>query len=152
MKKAILMIAIAAILTACNNNDAQNANVDNPVTATASTPDVLLGKEWKLSELNGVPRVPDTTFPKKPLLIFENESRISGNLGCNGFGGNYELQENNSIKFSDIAATQMACPNLEIEQSFLEALNTTKSFRIENNTLLFSNEKQEVIAKLEAAE
>lgn len=154
MKKSIFIIALAAGAMACNNNGKENNNPENRVAEQkAEAPSLasdLSGKEWILIELNGKPVSLDTSFPQKPYLTFEKDNRISGNLGCNSFGGNLELQPGNGIKISEISATRMACPNLEVEQGFLDALQKAKSFVVENNTLTLSNDKKEPIARLQA--
>lgn len=109
----------------------------------------LYEKEWKLSELNGTAIVLDSTFQQYPHLIFHKENTISGSLGCNRFGGRIEFEAGNTVKISEITATQMAYPNLEVEQGFLDALNNAKSYAVENNVLTLSNDKKESIAKLE---
>lgn len=106
-------------------------------------------KEWRLLELNEKAITLDSTFQQYPRLIFHKENTISGSLGCNRFGGKIEFETINTIKISDITATQMACPNLEVEQGFLDALNNAKSYAVENNVLMLSNKKKGVIAKLE---
>lgn len=153
MRKAIFIIALTATVAACNNNKNQKVSAETKTTEqnkeTVLSTSELYEKEWKLSELNGKAVVLDTTFQKYPHLIFQNENRLSGNLGCNGFGGNIEFEVGNTIKISDIIATQMACPNLEVEQDFLDVLNNAKSYTVENNVLTLSNNKKEITAKLE---
>ncbi len=155
MRKAIFIIALAAIVAACNNNKNQKDPAETETTEqnteTVLSSSGLYGKEWKLSELNGKPLVLDTTFQKYPHLVFQKENHLSGNLGCNGFGGNIEFEPGNTIKISHITATQMACPNLEIEQGFLDVLINAKSYAVENNVLKLSNGKKEITAKLEVA-
>ena len=43
----------------------------------------------------------------------------------------------------------MACPNLEIENGLLDALNNAKSYAAHNNVLTLRNDKKEITAKLE---
>ena len=139
---------------ACNNSGREDGNQEKSVTAqkaeTSSSAADLYGKEWILLKLNGKAVSLDTSSPKQPHLIFQKDNRVSGNLGCNTFGGNLELQSDNGIRISEIAATQIACTNLEVEQLFLEALKNAKSFAVESNTLTLSNDKKEPIARLQA--
>lgn len=155
MRKTIFIIALAATMVACNNNSKLNApavkEAEMQKVAPPSSSSELYQKEWKLSELNGKPIVLDSTFQKYPHLIFQKENHISGSLGCNGFGGNIKFEADNAITISDIIATQMACPNLEVEQVFLDVLNNAKSYSLENNELLLGNSKKQITAKLEAA-
>jgi len=43
----------------------------------------------------------------------------------------------------------MACPNLEIEQQFIEVLRKVTSYRIEGNTLTLTSENNEASVQLE---
>lgn len=153
MRKTILIVVLVATLVACNNSRNQKVPAETETTEqkteAISYSTQLYEKEWRLSELNGKAIVLDTTFQKYPHLIFQEENRISGNLGCNGFGANIELKADNKIKISDITSTEMACPNLEVEQGFLDALNNAKSYAVQNNVLTLSNNKNEITAKLE---
>lgn len=145
-------MTVAAFTVACNssnNNTSSEYSTTNKVEQKTDTAK-LYSKEWKLIELKGKPIVLDTTFSKYPHLIFEKEYRVSGNMGCNGFGGNVELKDTNGITFSHIIATEMACPNLKVEQDFLDVMNNAESYIVENNVLTLSNDKQEITAKLEA--
>lgn len=149
MKKIIFIAAFA--VAACNRSNTKNTAETAPAEQTAeSAATELLGKEWKLTELNGAVIQLDTTFPKTPFLVFDGESsRVSGNAGCNGIGGGFELEEAGSITISHIAGTQMACPNLEIEQEFLDVLANVKSFHVEGNALTLNNAAKEAIARFE---
>ena len=153
MKTSLFIIALAVAATACNNAGKQQAAEQTAevqaIETTAPIAD-LFDKEWKLKMLNGEPIVVDTTFKKEPLLVFDKESnRVSGNGGCNGFGSNFELKGDGEITLSDIAATQMACPNLDLEGRFFEVLRAVKGYRIEGNTLTLTGENGQTAALLE---
>lgn len=151
MKKSLFIIAMA-VAAACNNTGTKN-NAEKPAdeqpAEAATKPGDLLGREWKLKELNGAAIVLDTLFPNQPHFKFTDLNSINGNLGCNGFGAKVAFTSTDSIHVADIVATQMACPNLKVEQQFMEALGNTKTYKLEGATLLLNNEKQEVVAKLE---
>ncbi|MEZ5007646.1 MAG: copper resistance protein NlpE N-terminal domain-containing protein [Chitinophagales bacterium] len=60
----------------------------------------LAGKKWQLVELNGQPIEANSKLQNIPFVSFtQEESRVSGNSGCNSFGGTYELKEGNRIYF-----------------------------------------------------
>lgn len=66
-----------------------------------------------------------------PFLEFDVQAqRLHGNAGCNIINGGYKADEANaaSISFPQVISTMMACPDMKVEQSILEALNSTKSF------------------------
>lgn len=153
MKKVIFIIAWAATVAACHNTGNQKTTSESETPEQSaeilSSPSELYEKEWKLSELNGRAIVLDSTFQRYPHLVFGKENTLSGNLGCNGFGGKIEFEADNTIKISDLAATQLACANLEVEQGFLDALKNAQSYTVQNNVLTLSNDKNEITAKLE---
>jgi heat shock protein HslJ len=90
MKKILLFAMAIFILAACS-----------------STPKVDLAGEWKLvsygNVTNPTPAVPDVETTVK----FEN-GKVSGNLGCNSFGGDYEMK-GNTVVFGSMFSTQMYC-------------------------------------------
>ena len=142
-------MAVAA--TACNNaSQQQTAEHDAEVQTTATSGTDLFDKEWKLTALNGEAITVDTTFKRDPLLVFGKENnQVSGNGGCNGFGSSFELSGDDGIVISDITATQMACPNLDLEQRFFEVLKAVKSYRIEGHTLTLADENGGATAQFE---
>ncbi len=87
---------------------------------------------------------------KEIYIIFTNDkNKFHGNAGCNDFFG--EFNENkNYIKMKAIARTRMYCEGqMDVEESFIKALETTSKFLINGNKLsLYDSAK--IIAKLEA--
>ncbi len=154
MKEVFFIIAMVAALTACNNanNKSTSERADSVAVQSVETTHAdLFGTEWKLSELSGEAIVLDTAFKQEPVLVFEKDTeKLTGNGGCNGFMGSYKLKEDNGIELSVTGATMMACPNLELEGQFHDALKQAKSYRIEGNTLLLDNEAKTAVARLEA--
>ncbi len=136
MKKYFLVLAVTMAFAACNNqkkSDPVNGAENTPTAETKVSAGDLVGKNWKLVMIDGKTVVLDSEMGT-PHIKFDNTEQVSGNLGCNNFGGSYKA-DGDQISFARIAATQMACPNLKVEQSFLEILNTAKTFRISNDTL-----------------
>ena len=83
---------------------------------------------FKISSLNGN----DVSDKGLTFILDESTNRVSGNSGCNTYGGGYELSETNDIiSFSMIFASKKYCAEQEkndIERDYLQALS--KSFRI----------------------
>lgn len=151
MKNVFVIVAVAVVITACNNTRSNNSTeegAEEVQTVAGVKPEDLLAREWKLTELNGSDVQLDTTFRSYPHLKFESLTRAGGNLGCNGFGANVDFIAADSITISEIVSTQMACPNLDIENGFRKALEDTRTFKVEGNTLSLKNDKSEVISKL----
>ncbi len=150
MKKITLIVALAIATVSCNSKKETATSQDQTATEqVAATPTALVGTVWKLTEINNQAITLDKDFPKEPQLTFNPDHSVNGNLGCNGFGASYE-SKNNTLTINQIVSTQMACPNLEIEQKFIDVLNHSASFEIKSTTLLLKNEKEEVLAKLQA--
>ncbi|MEM7185825.1 MAG: META domain-containing protein [Bacteroidota bacterium] len=70
------------------------------------------------------------------ISFYAIDKSVKGNTGCNSFFGNYAL-DLYALSFNDIASTEMACdqPIMDVENAFLNALNNTGSYEIENSVL-----------------
>lgn len=124
MKKYLfLCLAVVgiAVFASCKSQKA--------VVATYSD----LDGEWTVAELNGKKLA--SAESKQLIVIDVARNHLSGNAGCNRMNGSidYLPQRKNIIKFPQIATTRMACPELQGEQEFLEALNKVVRFEAEGN-------------------
>ncbi|GAA4798049.1 hypothetical protein GCM10023231_28370 [Olivibacter ginsenosidimutans] len=134
MKRIISIFTIALVFSACGNVKHQDQQATDD--EKTENPSSLYDKEWRLLSIDGEPIKVDSTFAKFPNLTFKEDSlAFSGSGGCNGYGGKFQLEENNGISFPYVAATEMACPNMELEQRFFDALRNTKSYLIKSDTL-----------------
>src|SRR5690606_36205930 len=70
-----------------------------------------LNGTWELDYVSGARIAFDGLFPnKKPVITFNlPETKASGNGSCNNFNVTFNI-DGNIIKFSEVAATRMACP------------------------------------------
>src|SRR5688500_7718216 len=67
------------------------------------SPNDIVEKYWKLTDLRGKPVQADITYIKEPHIIFkQQENRIIGHGGCNSISGSYELKEGNRIVISNV--------------------------------------------------
>ena len=57
-------------------------------------------------------------------------------MGCNSFGGNYDVKGGN-LAFSQMISTMMACPEPQMTQegTAFQVMNGTVPFEIQGNTL-----------------
>lgn len=92
---------------------------------------------FSINDLNGewiVSAIGNTQLGKTentPFLAFDIEQkRVHGNAGCNVINGSFSQEEgkDNSLKFSQMISTMMACPDMETERQILEALSKVNSF------------------------
>lgn len=151
MKNYSLIIAMALIaisFTACSilQNKQANRNSDD----AGDFDKTVTEKYWKLTEINGQPISRD--FNKEPHFILKKkDSRITGNGSCNGFGGSYTLDEEKSrISFSGIFSTKMACPDMSVEQAFLDVLSRADNYSLNGDTLTLNKARMAPLAKFEA--
>ena len=121
-----------------------------PVMASASGgSEMLFMHQWNLTELEGK-SVVITPGTQPHLLFFPGQmSRVSGSTGCNKLNGSFVLLAANSMKFSPLATTKMACEGDNVESKFLEVLGKVNSWAIINKQLLLKNGKV-LTAKLNA--
>ena len=104
-------------------------------------------KYWKLIELNGKPVSVDSNFRKEPhLFLKENQNLFAGNGGCNNISGQYKLTNPDSVSFSKVISTMMACPALDRESSFLKMLSKVRTYRVSGDRLIFLDVAKNSIA------
>ena len=91
---------------------------------------------WTLSIVDGQPVPPETEIT----AIFTpgetaNNGNVSGSSGCNYYSAGYTL-DGSSLTVQPPSATMMACPaGMEMEQSYLQALQASQSYEIFGDTL-----------------
>ena len=94
------------------------------------------GKKWKLISLDNVAK----DYGKAFIQFNKNEEKVFGNTGCNGFGGTFKSKDE-TITFSSVAVTQMAClenNKMETEATILNYLSDTDlRFDVADQTLNF---------------
>ena len=126
MKKYLLILfVICLMMTACA-----------PQETSAS----LVGS-WKLTAYGPAESPTPVVADVEARLTYNEDGTLTGNSGCNGFGGNYTV-EGDQITFSEINSTLMACddPRMEQEDAVHQVLTDTASFKIEGNTLTLTND------------
>jgi heat shock protein HslJ len=136
MKNIVLfaVIVFVSFITACSNSK------KNTVAAPASTiitDDHKLNGSWRLTYISGPKITLDGLFPnKKPTLVFKLPSQnISGNGGCNGYGGEVKIEGHN-INFSKIMHTMMACDGITGENQFFNTLENVTAYSVNADTNL----------------
>lgn len=126
MKKLIqIFLAGIWVLSACSTG-----------SKTAS----LIG-DWKLTAYGPVDS-PQASIPEvAAVLTFDSKDQVSGNLGCNGFGGKYKVK-NDQIVFDAIASTLMACPEpqMQQEQAAFAVLTGNVDYKLEAGILTLTKD------------
>ena len=105
----------------------------------ASTPGTvaLAGTDWAIATINGAP----PAAARKAVVTFA-DGRVSGNAGCNSFGGSYVL-EGNRLTVGPLISTKMACmgPGMTQERAVFDILQQPMAVASnEDGSLTLSNE------------
>lgn len=115
-------LVLAAVLT-CSSIPALAA--DFPVS----------DQVWELVSVNGTP------YQFKGSAVFPEPGRIAGSAPCNRYMGNLAgtLEE---FAIGPLAATQMACADLDAEQTFLEYLQAVNTGKLSDDVLVLTDNDQ----------
>lgn len=85
-------------------------------------------------EVTSLIELSSSTIRVKPTVEFTSGGMVEGFGGCNKFSGKYKVS-GNKLTTSDIVATEMACENSQVEAIFLQALQKTSTYEIEDAKL-----------------
>jgi len=123
MKSIVYSVLIVFILSACS----------------VGKPSASIQGGWKLISFgpvaNQIMAVPDV----ETSIDFDSEGRMSGNVGCNGFGGDYTV-DGNTITFGPVMSTMMFCEGVaEQETGTLSVLQNTVTFVIDGSILTITS-------------
>jgi heat shock protein HslJ len=107
----------------------------------------LTDKRWKLTEIMGNP-VAETKDTTPAFITFNSEnSRVSGNSGCNSFSGTYQLKPGNKLTFSTMVSTRMMCIDMDIENKLNAAFPAIDSYIINENGLILNGKEATPLAR-----
>lgn len=88
---------------------------------------------WVLATLDRAP------FPARATLTFPEDGRLAGDAPCNAYWG-AQTAPYPWFAATQITATRRACPDLDAEAAFFEALEAMTLAEVAGNTLLLSND------------
>ncbi|HSG41629.1 MAG TPA: META domain-containing protein [Anaerolineales bacterium] len=123
MDKLVVSLFILFVLAACGN----------------ASPGSIQGK-WILisygSPTDQIAAVPDVDA----FIEFDSEGKMTGSVGCNGFGGAYEV-DSDMINFNPIESTLMFCegPVGDQELATFATLQEITTFEIDGNMLTITS-------------
>ncbi len=104
----------------------------------------LFGTTWNLATLDGRAVEMGKRQPTLDFAMLTN--RLSGNGGCNRYRTEFTVVADGHIDIAPPAATKMACPELETEQEFFEALMGAISYEFIDGTLLLRDAEEAEVA------
>ncbi len=124
MKKYLLFLFLASLLlSAC-------APKDKP----------LVG-QWNLVSYGSEGSQTSAAADSSATLTFNGDETVTGNSGCNGFGGVYKMEGDRQVTFSEFVSTLMACsdPLMAQEGAMFKVLNGKADYMVDGNLLTITN-------------
>src|SRR5688572_8897673 len=124
MHKSLLSIPILAllfILSSCGNNRKLTAQTE-----------ALFRGNWRLTELQG------QTLADTIRSNFEfTPGRMTGSVGCNRLSAGFVAGQDQTIRFTPVAQTKMACPDeiAGLETMVLDALSRCSNWEMRGGDL-----------------
>jgi len=104
------------------------------VAVVASLP----GTSWRATGINnGKGAVVTVTGTRDVTATFDPDRRMTGDAGCNTYGGPYVIEGENSLVLGPLSVTSMACeePAMTTESDYLAALDRVATYEITGSTL-----------------
>lgn len=114
------LLLLALSMTACQ--------ADETISGYSDTDAV-----WVLTEMNG--KAPNSTVT----LAFPDQGKIAGRAPCNRYFG-AQTKPLPWFETGPIASTKMACPNLDEEQQYFQALGKAALAEVSKTTLILSDD------------
>jgi heat shock protein HslJ len=101
----------------------------------------LAGTTWKLVSYGPLGAQIPAAAGIQTHVDFGQAGEIGGNVGCNVFGGGYQVKKGRII-FTDMHMTMMACPEPQMGQEsvVLQVLSGTVRFELQGNSLVIFGE------------
>lgn len=123
MKRLLIVLLAVLVVTACS----------------ANSPESIQGR-WQLISHGSASNQIAAAADADAFIEFGQDGKLSGNVGCNGFGGEYEVN-GNAITFGPIMSTKMFCegPVGEQEATTLSVLFESATFALDDNTLTITS-------------
>lgn len=95
----------------------------------------LRDREWRMVWVEGMAAMPAGVAT--PTARFDTDGRFSANTGCNSAGAAYVV-ERDALTIRPLIMTRRACLDPEgnrLERRYMEAIEKTRRFRIDNGQL-----------------
>jgi heat shock protein HslJ len=133
---SLILSAMLLTLTAC-------APADIPVTggdptALPAGDSVLENTKWTLISHGPAETQIQVVEGTTVTLEFDDRGNVAGDSGCNLFGGDYSVTNDDEITITNVVSTERACLDedaMEQERQYYNALNAVTSFELSENML-----------------
>jgi heat shock protein HslJ len=132
-----MFVLLILILTACSS------------PAGAANPPVMdiKGTNWKLVSYGAADKPTPAAADALAIVSFGKDGKISGNVGCNSFSGEYSLSAD-QITYGAIASTLMACaePRMAQESAVFGLMTGTQKYKVDGANLTLFGPGSDVIS------
>ncbi len=134
MKRTTITLLIAALVSA------------TILVACLPSSNDLAGTSWKLVSYGPVANPNPVVADSVTDLSFGRDGKVSGNLGCNSFGGDYSTS-NGKVVFGELSSTLMACVEARMTQENIAftVMTGTASYKKDDRNLTITNASNDVI-------
>ena len=134
-----------------NNNKVTQQEAECPDTLkkiVAFTVDAAVkfieDKTWKLVSIDKVTNDAFATDADAFTLDFLEDNKLAGTGACNRFNGSYTINSKDDLTINMGGSTRMACPNMNLEQEYFNALSKVTKYSVSLETLTLFNGEEEV--------
>lgn len=129
MRNLLGFVVVFVLLSSCSLSKKENT-----VKADDTT---LFYKEWKLVKMGTKNMKYEEGCEPITILLTSEPENVSGFSGCNRYFGKFATKKN-KLSFSQMACTQMACPqqDMNLESRYLQLLDKVNSFVMQDDTLM----------------
>lgn len=141
-KKEIFALGGVLFLTACGGNGGEtreNGRTDAAKDAV-ETPD--MSGRWEIVNVvvdDSTYAMPQEIDPDRvQYMNFAEDNTFGINTNCNTIGGTYD-QKGDSISFSNMLITEMACDNMDVEQLLMRVLPEVRMIDVTNDSIVRLN-------------
>ncbi|WP_373796460.1 META domain-containing protein [Neisseria dentiae] len=112
-----------------------------PVPAGLEKP---LSGSWQITEAAGAGKI----APETVITFNDDKLQFGVATNCNRLFGGYESTvKNKTLKFSAVASTLKACPDMETEQQLSRALPQVRTYRLSGGNLEMLDEQGRMVIR-----
>jgi heat shock protein HslJ len=116
-------------------------------SAMPSANEEFRDRDWSLVWVEGFDSMPGGVAT--PTIRFGTDGRLSGNAGCNRAGATYTV-DGGQLTIAALISTKRACIDPQgnaLERAYLQAVEGTRSYRIDDNQLELVDAGGKVVAR-----
>ncbi len=142
MKTLPLLFAAACLLASCSGRTSGSESQTQAETSEQTVTTSDLSCKWLIDNIviNDTVQVsPAEISPERNCyIVFNSDGTFGASTNCNTLGGEYVLN-NDSIRFTNMLITEMACDNMTVEEMLVRVLPEVEVLDCVNDSLIRLN-------------